>query len=94
MSDLQLQDYSTVINNPMWLGSIADKLQQQLYQTVGQFVSDVELIFANFTSYNRVRNSIIKKRKKLKLICSRKFPQYSHNYGGSVVKNQKWMLLF
>lgn len=43
----------------MWLGNIADKLQQQLYQTVGGFVSDVQLIFSNSASYNRVRNSSV-----------------------------------
>nr|XP_046271228.1 nuclear body protein SP140-like protein isoform X2 [Scatophagus argus] len=54
---LYLQDYSTVIETPTWLGSVADKLQKQLYQTVGEFVSDVQLIFTNCASYNRVRNS-------------------------------------
>lgn len=52
----QLQDYSTVIKTPMWLGEVADKLQEQLYQTVGEFVSDVQLIFTNCAVYNRVSN--------------------------------------
>ncbi|XP_074511430.1 uncharacterized protein LOC141780196 isoform X2 [Sebastes fasciatus] len=50
---LHLQNYSTVIKTPMWLGNIADKLQEQLYKTVGEFVSDVQLIFTNCASYNR-----------------------------------------
>lgn len=50
---LYLRDYSTVIKTPMWLGNVADKLQEQLYKTVGEFVSDVQLIFTNCTSYNR-----------------------------------------
>lgn len=50
---LYLRDYSTVIKTPMWLGNVADKLQEQLYKTVGEFVSDVQLIFTNCASYNR-----------------------------------------
>ncbi|XP_074511428.1 nuclear body protein SP140-like protein isoform X3 [Sebastes fasciatus] len=50
---LYLQNYSTVIKTPMWLGNIADKLQEQLYKTVGEFVSDVQLIFTNCASFNR-----------------------------------------
>ncbi|XP_074511437.1 nuclear body protein SP140-like protein isoform X2 [Sebastes fasciatus] len=50
---LHLQNYSTVIKTPMWLGNIADKLQDELYKTVGEFVSDVQLIFTNCASYNR-----------------------------------------
>lgn len=48
-----LDDYSTVIQTPMWLSKIADKLQSQLYRTVGEFVSDVQLIFTNCATYNR-----------------------------------------
>uniref|UniRef100_A0A671WUF2 SP110 nuclear antigen, tandem duplicate 3 n=1 Tax=Sparus aurata TaxID=8175 RepID=A0A671WUF2_SPAAU len=54
----QLSDYSSVIETPMWLGSVADKLQKHLYQTVGEFVSDVQLVFTNCASYNRVRNRV------------------------------------
>ncbi|XP_037647796.1 nuclear body protein SP140-like isoform X3 [Sebastes umbrosus] len=50
---LYLQNYSMVIKTPMWLVNIADKLQEQLYKTVGEFVSDVQLIFTNCASYNR-----------------------------------------
>lgn len=52
---LQLSDYSAVVKTPMWLGNVADKLENQVYKTVGEFVSDVELIFTNCASYNRVR---------------------------------------
>uniref|UniRef100_A0A8C3G124 SP110 nuclear body protein n=1 Tax=Cyclopterus lumpus TaxID=8103 RepID=A0A8C3G124_CYCLU len=51
----QLNDYSSVIKTPMWLGHIADQLQNQLYWTVGEFVNDVQLIFSNCALYNRVK---------------------------------------
>lgn len=50
---LYLSDYTTVITTPMWFGRVAEKLQQKQYQTVGDFVSDVHLIFTNCASYNR-----------------------------------------
>lgn len=52
----QLEDHSTVVGTPMWLDSVAEKLQQQGYQTVGDFVSDVQIIFFNWASYNQVRS--------------------------------------
>uniref|UniRef100_A0A672IPD3 Nuclear body protein SP140-like protein n=1 Tax=Salarias fasciatus TaxID=181472 RepID=A0A672IPD3_SALFA len=50
----QLKNYSSFVTNPMWLCKVADKLQKQEYQTVGQFVSDVQLIFTNCATYHTV----------------------------------------
>ncbi|KAM6905361.1 nuclear body protein SP140-like protein [Xenentodon cancila] len=52
---LYLEDYSSLIETPMWLCRIAEKLEKKQYQTVGQFVSDVQLIFTNCSKYNQVR---------------------------------------
>lgn len=51
----QLENYSSVIQTPMWLEKVADKLQEKEYNTVGEFVSDIQLIFTNCASYNHVR---------------------------------------
>ncbi|XP_029997976.1 LOW QUALITY PROTEIN: nuclear body protein SP140-like protein [Sphaeramia orbicularis] len=50
---LYLSDQTTVVTTPMWFGRVAEKLQEKQYQTVGDFVSDVHLIFTNCASYNR-----------------------------------------
>ncbi|XP_070836772.1 nuclear body protein SP140-like protein [Chaetodon trifascialis] len=71
--NLYLKDYSTVIQSPMWLGSVADKLQNQLYETVGEFVSDIQLIFTNCASYNRENAEILTMGNKLKEIFDREF---------------------
>uniref|UniRef100_A0A3P9KJT6 SP110 nuclear body protein, tandem duplicate 1 n=1 Tax=Oryzias latipes TaxID=8090 RepID=A0A3P9KJT6_ORYLA len=42
------------VKAPMWLGKITDKLQENQYKTVGQFESDIQLIFSNCGCYNRV----------------------------------------
>ncbi|XP_078017867.1 autoimmune regulator-like isoform X4 [Epinephelus lanceolatus] len=69
----QLQDYSTVIKTPMWLGKVADKLQEQLYQTVGEFVSDVQLIFTNCATYNRDNAEFLAKGNGLKKLFDGEF---------------------
>nr|XP_033499732.1 nuclear body protein SP140-like protein isoform X4 [Epinephelus lanceolatus] len=70
---LYLQDYSTVIKTPMWLGKVADKLQEQLYQTVGEFVSDVQLIFTNCATYNRDNAEFLAKGNGLKKLFDGEF---------------------
>ncbi|KAJ8251587.1 hypothetical protein GJAV_G00222950 [Gymnothorax javanicus] len=45
--------YREFIKNPMWLDKIAEKLQNKLYSSVGQFYSDVDLIFKNCATFNR-----------------------------------------
>ncbi|XP_005949391.1 nuclear body protein SP140-like protein [Haplochromis burtoni] len=54
-----LANYSTSIKTPMWLGKVTEKLQQKQYQTVGEFVSDVQLIFANCATFNRGNPEIL-----------------------------------
>uniref|UniRef100_A0A0E9WYK0 Bromo domain-containing protein n=1 Tax=Anguilla anguilla TaxID=7936 RepID=A0A0E9WYK0_ANGAN len=37
----------------MWLDKVAEKLQDRQYSSVGQFVSDIHLIFENCATFNR-----------------------------------------
>ncbi|XP_040047558.2 autoimmune regulator isoform X2 [Gasterosteus aculeatus] len=68
-----LNDYSKVIRTPMWFGHIAGKLQKTLYQTVGEFVTDVRLIFSNCALYNRKNAEVLVIGKRLKELFDRKF---------------------
>ncbi|KAG7325923.1 hypothetical protein KOW79_010848 [Hemibagrus wyckioides] len=45
--------YSRVISNPMWLERVKAKLQGNMYNTVGEFVDDIRLIFQNWQTFNR-----------------------------------------
>ncbi|XP_053300357.1 nuclear body protein SP140-like protein [Pleuronectes platessa] len=49
---LYLESYSRFVPTPMWLRKVAEKLQGIEYGMVGDFVSDVKLIFTNWASYN------------------------------------------
>ncbi|XP_077414797.1 uncharacterized protein LOC144044334 isoform X2 [Vanacampus margaritifer] len=46
-----LQDYSAVVKTPMWLCKIAEKIKNNDYCYVAEFVSDVQLIFSNCALY-------------------------------------------
>ncbi|KAL6103258.1 sp140 [Pungitius sinensis] len=70
---LYLTDYSDVIEAPMWFGHIAGKLQQKLYRTVGEFVTDVQLVFSNCASYNRKNAELLVTGNRLKESFDREF---------------------
>ncbi|XP_073698608.1 uncharacterized protein [Garra rufa] len=44
--------YSEFITQPMWLDKIKQKLESGAYQTVGAFISDLQLIFSNCSTFN------------------------------------------
>ncbi|KAF3700433.1 Nuclear body protein SP140-like protein [Channa argus] len=71
--NLTLSDYSTVIQTPMWLSQVANKVQTREYETVGEFVSDVNLIFTNFTKYNQNNTEVCAKGNQLKELFDREF---------------------
>ncbi|KAM9843318.1 uncharacterized protein sp100.1 [Aulostomus maculatus] len=64
---LYLKDYTTVVKTPMWLGNVAEKLQN-VYQTVGEFISDILLIFTNCASYNEENAEFLAKGNRLKTL--------------------------
>ncbi|XP_027898731.1 nuclear body protein SP140-like protein isoform X1 [Xiphophorus couchianus] len=68
-----LKNYCSVIKTPMWLEKIAGKLQRSEYQTVGGFVSDVQLIFTNSATYNRNNPEYLDMGKHLKQLFDREF---------------------
>lgn len=49
---LELDDYLTIITHPMDLGTINRKLCDQEYRRIGDFISDVRLVWSNCKRYN------------------------------------------
>ncbi|XP_036420029.1 nuclear body protein SP140-like isoform X2 [Colossoma macropomum] len=49
----RISGYSRVIADPMWLDRVKTKLQNRKYRKLGQFVSDVRLIFHNCHMFNK-----------------------------------------
>ncbi|XP_034055947.1 nuclear body protein SP140-like protein [Gymnodraco acuticeps] len=68
-----LERYSSVIKTPMWLDNVAGKLQKKLYQTVREFVSDIQLIFSNSASYNQDNAGYLATGNRLKELFDKEF---------------------
>ncbi|XP_062263722.1 nuclear body protein SP140-like protein [Platichthys flesus] len=56
---LNLESNSTYVQTPMWLEKVKEKLQGIEYGTVGDFVSDVKLMFTNWAKYNRANPELL-----------------------------------
>ncbi|XP_056262849.1 nuclear body protein SP140-like protein isoform X3 [Pseudoliparis swirei] len=70
---LYLNDYCSVIKTPMWLGHIAHRLQKPRNRIVGEFETDVQLIFSNCALYNRDNAEILATGNRLKELFDREF---------------------
>ncbi|XP_053245650.1 nuclear body protein SP140-like protein [Podarcis raffonei] len=46
-----IQNFNAVIKRPMWLKRLAEKLHKEKYNTVGDFVRDMRLMFKNFHKF-------------------------------------------
>nr|XP_020442041.1 bromodomain adjacent to zinc finger domain protein 1A [Monopterus albus] len=52
VSRTQVPDYYDIIKKPIALSTIREKVNNCEYQTAGEFISDVELMFSNCIQYN------------------------------------------
>ena len=52
----QVPDYYEIIQNPMDLSSMMTKIDLHKYQTVQQFLKDIDLICSNALEYNPDRD--------------------------------------
>ncbi|XP_029364479.1 nuclear body protein SP140-like isoform X2 [Echeneis naucrates] len=70
---LYLKNYSAIIKTPMWFGKVTDKLQMKQYQTVGEFMSDIQLIFTNCATYNKGNAEFLAKGQQMKELFHEEF---------------------
>lgn len=49
---LKIPDYYTIVKNPMDFGTIKQKLKEQRYSNISEFMDDMELVFYNCKIYN------------------------------------------
>ncbi|XP_071027594.1 nuclear body protein SP140-like protein [Oncorhynchus clarkii lewisi] len=70
---INVRNYTSVIKTPIWLDRVVEKLQQNLYQSVQQFVSDVLLIFTNCATFNRDNAEFRGMGERLKDLFEREF---------------------
>jgi len=70
---LNLSDYFQIVKNPMDLGTIKKKLDQNVYRDNNAFIDDVNLCFDNAILYNPVGTVVYSFAKKLKASFANKF---------------------
>ncbi|XP_042183224.1 nuclear body protein SP140-like protein isoform X4 [Oncorhynchus tshawytscha] len=70
---INVRNYTSEIKTPIWLDRVVEKLQQNLYQSVQQFVSDVLLIFTNCATFNRDNAEFRVMGERLKDLFEREF---------------------
>ncbi|XP_029491329.2 nuclear body protein SP140-like isoform X1 [Oncorhynchus nerka] len=70
---INVRNYTSVIKTPIWLDRVVEKLQQNLYQSVQHFVSDVLLIFTNCATFNRDNAEFRVMGERLKDLFEREF---------------------
>ncbi|XP_038845033.1 nuclear body protein SP140-like protein isoform X1 [Salvelinus namaycush] len=70
---INVRNYTSVIKTPIWLDRVVEKLQQNLYQSMQHFVSDVLLIFTNCATFNRDNAELRVTGERLKDLFEREF---------------------
>jgi len=73
--EMGLHDYYTVIKKPMDLGTVKRKLDDGLYKSAEDFVSDVRLVWANAKLYNPADNDVHVMAKGMEEIFEKKVPE-------------------
>lgn len=71
--ELNLPDYPTVINEPMDLGTVQEKLDADTYRSLRDVMSDLSLIWSNCKTYNESGSQIVKRAEKLERIARKWF---------------------
>jgi len=70
---LELPDYFEIIKKPMDLGTVRNRLDKKLYNSVSEFKVDVDLTFQNALTYNQPGSDIVTMTKSLQDIFEKKY---------------------
>lgn len=82
VSKEEVGDYYDVIKEPMDLGTMEQKLENDKYESFDQFLYDARLIFNNCRAYNAETTTYYKNATKLEKFLNNKIkesPEYSHH---------------
>lgn len=76
---LGIPDYFLIISHPMDLGTISNKLEDNIYSTPEAFVDDIRLTFSNAMKYNPPSNIVHTVAKELNDLFSRHWRSFEAN---------------
>ena len=77
---LNIPDYFSIIEYPMDLGTVKDKLERKRYSSTHQFAADVRLTFSNAMAYNPPLNSVHMMAKDLNNIFNTRWKSLESNW--------------
>jgi hypothetical protein len=73
VEDPGLEDYRDVIERPMDLGTVKQKLASGQYQTAAEFAADVRLVFTNCYQYNPPHHDVVVMARKLQDVFEQRY---------------------
>lgn len=74
--ELNLPEYPEIIKNPMDLGTIKEKLENDEYSDINQIVNDFDLIWENCFTFNKVGSDIYKSAQYCKKLFKKQMERY------------------
>ena len=87
--ELNLPEYPEIIKNPMDLGTIKEKLENDEYSDINQIVNDFDLIWENCFTFNKVGSDIYKSAQYCKKLFKKQMEKQFKNYIISSGKKEK-----
>ncbi|XP_037834437.1 nuclear body protein SP140 isoform X2 [Kryptolebias marmoratus] len=85
-----MENSSSFFRTPMWLDNIAERLQRNQYQIVGEFVSDVQFIFTECAKINQNNPEVFAMGEHLKQLFDQEFRKAFNIQDGSA---DRWTTL-
>jgi hypothetical protein len=73
VDELGLQDYRDVIERPMDVGTVKQKLVSGQYKTAAEFAADVRLVFTNCYEYNPPDHDVVAMARKLQHVFETRY---------------------
>ena len=79
--ELDLLDYPKIVKNPMDLGTVKAKLLKGEYQTLEEFIAQIQLIWDNCKSYNMAGSVIYKICERMERSYNRELSKFKISQG-------------
>lgn len=87
--ELNLPEYPEIIKNPMDLGTIKEKLENDEYSDINEITNDFDLIWENCFTFNKVGSEIYKMAQYCKKLFKKQMEKYFKNGNNNQIINKK-----
>ena len=90
--ELNIPEYPEIIKNPMDLGTIKEKLENDDYKNINEIINDFDLIWENCFTFNKVGSEIYKMAQYCKKLFKKQMEKYfkvGNNNNNNLIYNKK-----